>query len=120
MTNPEIQLIANVVLQQADGRVLLTKYDDTEQWWLPGGELEPYEHPDEAAAKVVAEFQLSSSLKMIRVQSFRGRRGWHVAFDYLARCHESQAGDWFFSDELPQTKHGAWEAEVIAAVLAGS
>jgi ADP-ribose pyrophosphatase YjhB (NUDIX family) len=45
---PEIQLIANLVVRRPDGRVLLVRYrDDDERWWLPGGDLEPYEHPDE-------------------------------------------------------------------------
>ena len=35
---PEIQLIANAVITDGRGRVLLTRYDadDAERWWLPG------------------------------------------------------------------------------------
>ena len=49
-SQPEIQLIANVVATNPSGEVLFVKYDlEDERWWLPGGDLEPYEHPDDRA-----------------------------------------------------------------------
>lgn len=39
---PEIQLIANLVVQRPDGKVLLVRYDaEDERWWLPGEDLDP-------------------------------------------------------------------------------
>ena len=47
---PDIQLIANLVVLRPDGNVLFVRYHaDDERWWLPGEDLEPYEHPDERA-----------------------------------------------------------------------
>ena len=52
---PDIQLIANAVITDRRGRVLLTHYDDNEsRWWLPGSNLEPYEHPEEALQRALA------------------------------------------------------------------
>ena len=52
---PDIQLIANLVVLRPDGRVLFVRYQpDDERWWLPGEDLEPYEHPDERARAVLA------------------------------------------------------------------
>ena len=49
---PDVQLIANLVVRDEDGRVLLVRYDpDDERWWLPGRDVAPYKHPDEAAGR---------------------------------------------------------------------
>jgi ADP-ribose pyrophosphatase YjhB (NUDIX family) len=117
MTDPDIQLIANVVAVSPDGRVALTRYDtDDDRWWLPGTDLEPYEHPDGAARRVIADLGLTGDATLAGIESFRGRRGWHVAFNY--RCQAEAAGhdSWFDPTELPPTRHGAWEAEVIRSV----
>ena len=46
------QVIANLVVRNPNGEVLFVRYDpENEKWWLPGGDVEPYSHPDEAAAK---------------------------------------------------------------------
>ena len=52
---PEVQLIANAVISDGAGRVLLTRYrgDGDERWWLPGAQLQPYEHPDEALQRAL-------------------------------------------------------------------
>lgn len=131
---PPIQLIANVVVH--DGiRVLLTRYDatageapDDVRWWLPGAELEPYEHPDAVAQAVVEGFAgLEAEAPVLAaVQSFRGRRGWHVTFDYAVRATGEPVDDegrpvgWFAVGDLPRTKHGSWEREVIEQVLSRS
>ena len=52
--NPEIQLIANVVVQNTEGQVLFVKYEsEDERWWLPGDDLTPFQHPDERAAEIL-------------------------------------------------------------------
>jgi hypothetical protein len=46
---PEVQLIANAVVTDGAGRVLLTRYgDEDDSWWLPASQLQAYEHPADA------------------------------------------------------------------------
>jgi ADP-ribose pyrophosphatase YjhB (NUDIX family) len=118
---PEIQLIANVVITNAQGQVLLTRYrEDDDRWWLPGAELEPYEHPDAAGARALADLGLRCAARLHHVESFRGRRGWHVMFNYHA--HSLEAGEvggegtWHAANALPPMTHGDWEQKVIQAV----
>lgn len=123
---PDIQLISNLVVTRNDGRVLFVRYDpDDERWWLPGEDLDPYEHPDERARKELARFGLEPDrLQMVFVESFRGRRGWHVVFHYRVDVSLEPAGDieaqWFNSDSPPRTMHGRWEVEAMHRVLVES
>jgi ADP-ribose pyrophosphatase YjhB (NUDIX family) len=121
---PDIQLIANAVVTDGRGRVLLTRYDDDEStWWLPGRNLEPYEHPDEALQRALAGLVSASRRSTLHhVESFRGRRGWHVTFNFIVEADADAAsadGQWFAADQLPATAHGKWEQAVIAKTLAG-
>ena len=129
MDQPAIQLIANVVLEHTDGRVLLVRYGDAEhegdapRWWIPAGELEPYEHPDDVARSAIDGFGLTiESLALARIESFRGRRGWHLSFDYRARGAGEPGGAipvaWHDPADLPPLAHGRWERDMITAVLA--
>jgi ADP-ribose pyrophosphatase YjhB (NUDIX family) len=125
---PAIQLMANLVVVHPDGRVLLAQYGeasisddhDDQRWWLPAGELEPYQHPDEAAKQALTDIGglTIESMKLAKVQSFRGRRGWHVTFDYRIVASGSIAeggvpAAWHRVDDLPKTMHGNWERETI-------
>jgi hypothetical protein len=121
---PEIQLISNLVVTNEEGQVLFIKYDpEDEKWWLPGDDLKPYQHPDERAKEVLDAIEglTWSDMKLILVESFRGRRGWHVMFDYHIIANgtlkEDSAAAWFSQDQLPRTKHGNWELETIRQVL---
>ena len=128
---PPIQLIANLVVEGEPGQVLLARYDpqreldepDAERrWWLPAHELEPYQHPDDAARAALDEIgglTVESSM-LSRIQSFRGRRGWHVSFDYHVRASGDPASSqvpaaWHPIDDLPATMHGNWERDTILA-----
>ncbi len=123
---PEIQLIANLVVQRADGKVLFVRYHaDDERWWLPGEDLEPYEHPDDRAREALLAVGLTpTALALSHVESFRGRRGWHVVFHYRvdadAEADGDYAAEWFAPDDLPRTMHGRWEREAVQRVLAGA
>jgi ADP-ribose pyrophosphatase YjhB (NUDIX family) len=124
---PDIQLIANLVVLRPDGRVLLVRsHADDERWWLPGEDLEPYEHPDERARAILDGFggMTITSLTMEEVESFRGRRGWHVIFTYRVEADGEPGGEfpaeWFSPDELPRAMHGRWERDRVGKVLAGS
>lgn len=121
---PDIQLISNLVVQRPDGKVLFVRYDtDDERWWLPGEDLEPYEHPDERARQVLAELPglETEDPELIFIESFRGRRGWHVVFHYRVRGQGEPGGaaaaEWYGPDELPRTVHGRWEREAVRRVL---
>ena len=122
--HPEIQLIANLVVQRAHGRVLFVRYHaDDERWWLPGEDLEPYEHPDERARLTLDALGglTATSFTLSHIESFRGRRGWHVMFHYRVEV-EGEPGDaypteWFPAGELPRTMHGRWERDQVARVL---
>lgn len=122
---PEIQLIANLIVTAPDGRVLLVRYDpDDERWWLPGGDLEPYEHPDEAADRVFAALPgLTPGRRTLAfVESFRGRRGWHVVFHYRVaatgqpKC--DMPAEWHPAASLPPTAHRPWEQNAVTRALA--
>lgn len=131
---PAIQLIANLVVHDDHGRVLLARYDPAGEsaeadadarWWLPAHELEDYQHPDDAARIALDEIAgvVPTSIALARVQSFRGRRGWHVSFDYaVAATGDPGSGgvmaQWFDRGDLPATMHGNWERDTIDAVLA--
>jgi ADP-ribose pyrophosphatase YjhB (NUDIX family) len=122
---PDVQLIANAVITDGRGRVLLTRYGDDgdDAWWLPGAELRPYEHPDEAVLRALDG--LAGTVKrraLHHVESFRGRRGWHVMFNYLVTIGTRSAGEdgeWFAANELPRLSHGRWERGVIEKALGG-
>lgn len=121
MAQPEIQVISSLVVQRQNGDVLLIRYDaDDERWWLPGDDLVPYEHPDDAARKFLQrdlpELECDEP-EMLFVESFRGRRGWHVIFHYRVLANGDAGGEhetaWFALDDLPRTFHGSWEKKVI-------
>lgn len=126
--NPAVQLIAHVVATDPDGRVLLVRYgedatSDDPRWWLPAGELEPYEHPDDVIRSSLDELGVEvASIALRSVDSFRGRRGWHVTFDYAADVTGEPSGPvpaaWHAPDALPATAHGHWERDLIARILA--
>jgi ADP-ribose pyrophosphatase YjhB (NUDIX family) len=118
---PDIQLTANVVIVNSKREVLLTRYEpEDERWWIPGASLETYEHPDAASKRALADVGQSESLAttMKHLESFRGRRGWHIMFNYLVHTDSHDANNdsqWFPLDNLPATMHGEWERNVIAA-----
>ncbi|MBC6440689.1 MAG: hypothetical protein GDA49_09850 [Rhodospirillales bacterium] len=65
-------------------------YDpDSEKWWLPGRDVAPCTHPDDTAKAVLDEMDGldAGEPAFDHVESFRGRRGWHLAF------HDPGEGD---------------------------
>jgi len=123
-TPVDTQVIANLVVHDGAGRVLFVRYDpDSDKWWLPGDDVEPFTHPDDAAAKVLAALPgiKAGAPRLDHVESFRGRRGWHLVFHYdVAATGEPKGGppaQWFGADDLPRTMHGGWEKQVVAKVM---
>ena len=120
MPQPEIQVISSLVVQRQNGDVLLIRYDaDDERWWLPGDDLVPYEHPDDAARKFLARDLRTSSATNPRCSSSSpsGAGGWHVIFHYGVLANGDAGGEhetaWFALDDIPRTFHGSWEKKVI-------
>src|SRR5438309_2810762 len=110
---PEIQLISNIVVKDGEGHVLFVKYDpEDDRWWLPGDDLSPYQHPDDRAREIlngIAGLEWDD-LALVFIESFRGRRGWHVMFNYSATGWGSCTGDiaptWLPTEPFPRTMHG--------------
>jgi hypothetical protein len=124
-SQPEVQLISNLVVTNREGHVLFVRYHpDDERWWLPGEDLEPYQHPDDLARQILGGFPglRSGEPAPSFVESFRGRRSWHVVFHYRAEGSGRPGGDlptgWFPPHDLPRTMHGRWEVDVVRRVLA--
>ena len=124
--HPEVQVISNVVAVRDDDTILFLRYDPDEgRWWLPGADVRPYQHPDERAREVLAELGgglTCRDLRMAFVESFRGRRGWHVVFHYRADVEgEPTEGcveaTWAPLTDVPRTVHGPWERNAVARVL---
>ena len=119
----DTQIIANLVVRNPEDDVLFVRYDpDNEKWWLPGGDVPPFTHPDDTAREIAAAFD-GLEVRMCRfsqVESFRGRRGWHLVFHYDVRAGGNPGGHheaaWFPSDALPRTVHGGWEKQVVTRV----
>jgi ADP-ribose pyrophosphatase YjhB (NUDIX family) len=121
---PEIQLIVNLVVHDSDGRVLLVEGNtEGERWALPGWELEPYEHPDDGVRQLLDDYLglPDASASLAFVDSFRGRRGWHVTFNYRAEASGETScerpTDWFELADFPRTVHGRWERDVVVKAL---
>jgi ADP-ribose pyrophosphatase YjhB (NUDIX family) len=119
----DTQVIANLVVRDGAGRVLFVRYDpENEKWWLPGEDVAPFTHPDDTAAKVLADLPGldAGPPRLDHVESFRGRRGWHLVFHYDVAASGTPAGgppaQWFATDDLPRTMHGGWEKQVVAKV----
>jgi ADP-ribose pyrophosphatase YjhB (NUDIX family) len=122
----DIQLTANVIIVSPNHKVLLTRYDnDDERMWIPGASLNEYEHPDAAALRAVSDVGIFApvSVTLHHIESFRGRRGWHVMFNYVAKIDAeiaSKSATWHDAINLPQMAHGEWEKGVITKVISTS
>ena len=121
----DTQVIANLVVRNREGAVLFVRTDpDSEKWWLPGQDVVPFTHPDAAAAEVAASLDGLEvrSCRLSHVDSFRGRRGWHLVFHYDLRADGDPTGRheacWFDEASYPRTMHGGWEKQVIGRVSA--
>jgi ADP-ribose pyrophosphatase YjhB (NUDIX family) len=121
---PAVQLIVNPVVERGDGSVLLRREEDA-RWTLPDAELEPYEHPEDAAGEVLGDPAglVVSEVRLANVQSFRGRRGWHVTIELPRQggrvpVAAGKGGGLVPARRPPRTAHGAWEGQTVAGVLA--
>ena len=119
----DTQVISNLVVRNRDGAVLFVRYaPENEKWWLPGGDVEPFTHPDDTATRVLEDIGgiEAADCRLSYVESFRGRRGWHLVFNYDVHVAGEPTGphqaQWFQTDRMPRTVHGNWEKGVVAQV----
>jgi ADP-ribose pyrophosphatase YjhB (NUDIX family) len=128
------KLIANVAILTPD-RALLVKYhqgdDGDPRWMLPDDLLQDGEHPDAAAARVLADhLGMTAKPKLAFVDSFTGGDGtWHIVFNYVAdithappiKPGDNLAGSgWFMLSSVPgagDMAHHGWAADVLARIV---
>jgi hypothetical protein len=121
--NPDVQLISNLVVVNDHGEILFVRPDlSDDRWWLPSADLAPYQHPNERAEQVLKAIPGLDWLepRMMKVESFRGRRGWHIMFDYYVRARGEVDGTragWYPLDNFPRTMHGPYEKATVQHIL---
>jgi ADP-ribose pyrophosphatase YjhB (NUDIX family) len=128
------RLVADVALF-AEGKVLLVKYRDVgaydgqRGWFLPDDFLQPFEHPHDAAKRIVADQAgvPDADLGLANIESF-GNDWWHLVFHYRADLPAIPGIDegenvaeahWFDLDHLPDSgemAHHGWATETIEAM----
>ena len=128
------RLVADVALF-AEGKVLLVKYRDVSNydgqggWFLPDDFLQPFEHPHDAAKRIVSD-QAGvhvADLGLANIESF-GNGWWHLVFHYradlpaipdIAEGANVAEAAWFDLDHLPDSAemaHHGWASETIDAM----
>ncbi|MEO8211244.1 MAG: NUDIX hydrolase [bacterium] len=127
------KLIADVAVFSND-EVLLVKYKDQNKydhqigWFLPDDLVKEFEHPDDAAKRILKE-QLNLSdikIKLENIESFQGGdKSWHLVFHYKTELQaktgvkpseEIQTVEWFALNNLPDKKdvaHHGWALYTI-------
>lgn len=137
MQSHMVKIIADVAVF-AEGEILLVKYKDANKydhetgWFLPDDLLKDYEHPDDAAIRILHE-QLKISdipVHLTHIESFQGNdRTWHLVFHYKVELTEApdviQSGDiefydWIALNDLPQKStvaHNGWALYTIERIM---
>ncbi len=123
---PPVHVMVNLVIDRGDDSLLLVKPDPANSaWTLPGGAVEPFQHPDDAAEDLLVGLGIGDAeMSIANVQSFQSAEGWHLTFDYIVFVDEdptlaadAATASWFHPDDLPKTIHGDWERDTIYAVV---
>lgn len=136
MSEIKSKLIADIALF-TNNEVLLLKYKDANKydlqkgWFLPDDMLLEYEHPDEAADRIILEQLNLSNINPVldHIESFKGKdSSWHLVFHYKAEINEQfdivksdeiEEFDWFDRSELPDKKevaHNGWALYTIKTI----
>jgi ADP-ribose pyrophosphatase YjhB (NUDIX family) len=129
------KLVADVALL-AEEQVLFVRYRDTSRydgqsgWFLPDDYLAHLEHPNDAAARILAEQAgiEGAAPDLGDIESFNGH-AWHLVFHYVTRVVEAAPveargnvaeAQWFPLAELPpesDVAHGGWGLETLGRIL---
>jgi ADP-ribose pyrophosphatase YjhB (NUDIX family) len=132
------KLVADVLVQ-AEGKVLLVRYNDVRKydgqkgWFLPDDYLAFSEHPTDAAKRILRE-QIgldAQDIALSYIESLGAEDGgaWHLIFhhkielDPIPRLTPSanvKSAEWFALDQLPERSsiaHEGWAVDVIEAIL---
>ena len=132
------KLVADVLVL-AERQVLLVSYKDVKNYdgqkgrFLPDDYLAYFEHPHEAAKRILRE-QVGLDAKDIAlsyIESFGGEDGgaWHLIFHHKVELDKIpsvtlssnvRAAEWFPLDNLPEREsvaHGGWAVDVIGEML---
>ncbi|MEO6695628.1 MAG: NUDIX domain-containing protein [Ignavibacteria bacterium] len=134
----DCKLIADLVFIEGD-KVLLVKYKDENKydqqkgWLLPGDQLKEFEHPEDAALRIIQEQFNFKDAKVIldHIESFKGNdKSWHLVFHFKVMLPENsdlniscdiETLKWFNFNELPDKKevaHHGWALYTINTVIA--
>lgn len=130
-----LKLVADVALFSSE-RVLLVRYEETRKydqqagWFLPDDYLRRFEHPEDAALRILRE-QLGLDLASVElrfIESFEGDEAWHLVFHFSGtlpdgskpeRGANTAAMEWFNLSRLPERSavaHGGWALDILAAL----
>lgn len=136
MSEIKYKIIADIALF-SEGSVLLVqykdknKYDHQSGWFLPDDLLQDFEHPEDAAVRILHEQLKISNVnpKLDHIESFKGRdSSWHLVFHFKAEVIEVpdiielediKNFDWFDLTELPEKKevaHHGWALNTLKII----
>jgi len=129
----ECKLIADIILI-AENEVLMVKYKDKNKydhqsgWFLPDDLINEFEHPDDAAIRILHE-QLklvNINPKLDHMESFKGNdRSWHLVFHYKAilpdapdivKSEEIERLNWFGLKNLPAKEEVAYHGWALYTI----
>lgn len=127
------KLIADVAVFKKNEVLLVkyknkNKYDHQSGWFLPDDLINEFEHPEDAANRILNE-QLNLSgvkLKIENIESFQGNdKTWHLVFHYkteitskdlISKSDDVESSEWFALNKLPDKKevaHHGWALYII-------
>lgn len=137
MSTLNCKLIADVAVFSKDEVLLVryinkNKYDHQEGWFLPDDLINEFEHPEDAAVRILTE-QLNLSdvkLKSAIIESFQGNDNtWHLVFHYrteilsknlITKSGDIESAEWFALNKLPDKKevaHHGWAIYTIDEMI---
>ncbi|MBM3601196.1 MAG: NUDIX domain-containing protein [Alphaproteobacteria bacterium] len=127
----QCKMIVGLIVRSVD-TILFVRYasarDGQTGWFLPDDLINEFEHPDDAARRVLGtKLGLGEvAPKLNHIESFKGRdQSWHLAFHYLAHVerpeHVTLSADlaemrWFALGKLPpraDIAHHGWALSVL-------
>ena len=137
MSEIKYKLIADVSLFTKKNILLIkyndaNKYDHQSGWFLPDDLLLDFEHPEDAAVRILKEqLNLSEIIPVLNhVESFKGNdSSWHLVFHYKAELsaipeinfsEDVNSIQWFEINKLPEKNdvaHHGWALYTIDEII---